>query len=115
MGGMMMDLSEWQREQRESFSDVYLKVLTPVYCSEQTVTDLTETPVETCTGADTEIERERKTQLRLTLHTRREVNVGEETAGTNGKFNCQLAGKADHTTRLPGIQGPHRLTADVGR
>lgn len=43
------------------------------------------------------------------------MNVGEETAGTNGKFNCQLAGKADHTTRLPGIQGPHRLTADVGR
>lgn len=42
------------------------------------------------------------------------MNVGEETAGTNGKFNCQLAGRADHTTRLPGILGPHRLTADIG-
>lgn len=34
-----MDLSEWQQERRESFSDVYLKVLTPVCCSE--LTDLT--------------------------------------------------------------------------
>lgn len=32
-GGMLMDLSEWQQKQRESFSEVYLKVLTPVCCS----------------------------------------------------------------------------------
>lgn len=56
----MVDLSEWQGVQRESFSDVYLKVLTPVCCGEQTVTNLTITPAEPCTGADTEMERERK-------------------------------------------------------
>lgn len=75
MGGMMMDLSEWQRVQRESFCDVYLKVLILVCCSKQTVTDLTETPVETCTGADTEIERGGKTQLGLTPRTRRDAST----------------------------------------
>lgn len=31
------------------------------------------------------------------------------------KISPQLAGKVEHTTRLPGIPGPLRLTADVGR
>lgn len=59
-----MDLSEWQQKQRESFSDVYLKVLTPVCCSE--LTDPTKTRGEMCMQADTEKERQHLFSL-LTL------------------------------------------------
>lgn len=45
-----MDLSEWQPEQRESFSDVYLEVLTPVCCGE--LTELTTTRAKTRMGAN---------------------------------------------------------------
>lgn len=45
-----MDLSERQPEQRESFSDVYLEVLTPVCCGE--LTELTTTWTKTRMRAD---------------------------------------------------------------
>lgn len=45
-----MDLSERQPEQRESFSDVYVEVLTPVCCGE--LTELTTTWTKTRMRAD---------------------------------------------------------------
>lgn len=52
LGRILMELSEWQHKPRETFSADYLKVPTPVCCTEPK--DLSRTPGKTCMQTDTE-------------------------------------------------------------